>query len=248
MAGGRYIKLDLDVVRDRRISDGAKLMLGVLGSYDFGRRKGECWPGVADLSALAGIPQRTVKRQLAELVRAGFIERARRGKFATVTRFLDVPEMAPQEGDHDVPEMAPQEPVRGARTGTHVGPLLTVDGPEMALPYLMSERQKERPKENNEDSEFIAAGFKGPEDFESWFSDLHSKHPNPARRAAARTRLMDLVATRNFDGAAFEKRYAQWQQSPDWTDNNGRFAQNLFTFLDDGLYQREPRQPEVDTW
>lgn len=66
------------VIRDRRLSTGT-FETGYLISGLVNRQKGYAYPGLKSLAATLGVSERTVRRQIEELVRYGYLTKKRRG-------------------------------------------------------------------------------------------------------------------------------------------------------------------------
>lgn len=86
-----------------------------------------------------------------------------------------------------------------------------------------------------------AAGFDFPEDFERWWNALVAGHPNRNKNAVARTRIMESVLLGNFDRGKFQAGYERLKAgSPQWTEDGGRFAPNLYEIIANDLWKFAP--------
>ena len=88
---GYFVQLPLEVLFHPRLSDGAKVIYGVLQSFDgpdeTGQRKGYVWPSLPTLAKKSGKDERTVSRHLRALAQRGLI-RTKHGGQHKVTRYL----------------------------------------------------------------------------------------------------------------------------------------------------------------
>lgn len=89
--GGRFVQLPLKVLFHPRLSDGAKVIYGVLQSFDgpdeTGQRKGYVWPSLRTLSEKSHKSQRRVSEHLRALDGEDLIETKYGGQHR-VTRYL----------------------------------------------------------------------------------------------------------------------------------------------------------------
>ena len=85
-------------------------------------------------------------------------------------------------------------------------------------------------------------GWTGPEEFESWWVDLVKRHPNRNRNAVARARAIELVRDRLLIRSEFEAGYKSHLEANGerWTQDNGHFAPNLYSFMDDRMWKLAP--------
>jgi len=68
-----FLTIPLRIVRDRRLSDGAKLLAGVLRFHAWD--KDYCWPSQETLRGWLGVSRNTVRARVTELQNAGYIEK-----------------------------------------------------------------------------------------------------------------------------------------------------------------------------
>src|SRR5947209_3654985 len=82
----RFAKVPHVVMRDGRLSQGAKVLYGAIGEY---QRQNDCaWPGQRLLAADEGCSERQVRRYLHELKEAGLLVVQQRGLNHTNRYFL----------------------------------------------------------------------------------------------------------------------------------------------------------------
>ena len=88
---GYFVQLPLEVLFHPRVSDAAKVMYGVLQSFDgpdgTGQRKGYVWPSLPTLSERSHKSQRRVSEHLRALEEEGLI-RTEYGGQRRATRYL----------------------------------------------------------------------------------------------------------------------------------------------------------------
>ncbi len=91
---------------------------------------------------------------------------------------------------------------------------------------------------------FREAGWETLECFDGWWTQLLKKHPNQNRNAAAKVLAIELIQKGILKRGEFEDGYAAFAaaNSERWVEQNGRFAPNLWQFLEDRrwLHTRMP--------
>lgn len=98
----------------------------------------------------------------------------------------------------------------------------------------------------NEDR-WEGTGWKGLEEFETWWSGMVRKHPNKNRNGLAKTKAIDLIEQRVLKRGEFELGYSALAaaNADRWTEQNGRFATNLWDLLEDRLWQHSGDEEQV---
>jgi len=98
--------------------------------------------------------------------------------------------------------------------------------------------------ERKKDAEllWLSAGFANPDDFEDWFLNLVSNHPNRNYNAQARMHLFELIVAGQFLRDEFDSGYAALRESKldDWLKDGGKFATNLFEIVRNNLWKFTP--------
>ena len=83
----RFSIQPIGVIRDATLSDCAKVVAQGIGA--FMSPDGLSWPGVRAIAKELGRSERTIKRGIAELVRAGYLTRKRRRRQAAILTWSD---------------------------------------------------------------------------------------------------------------------------------------------------------------
>jgi Helix-turn-helix domain len=89
---------------------------------------------------------------------------------------------------------------------------------------------------------FPCGGWDTPEDFENWWRRLVQGHPNKNRNGVARTKALELVMAGTLDQSEFDEGYSSLRAAAGerWMEQNGRYAPNLWQFLDDLAWKCAP--------
>lgn len=86
------------IAADSRLSSHAARVAIVISSH-LSRMYGDAWPSIETIAAEAGSSERTAERGIAELCKAGYLERRRRG-FSQSNRYT-IPETSPHRRNSD---------------------------------------------------------------------------------------------------------------------------------------------------
>ncbi len=248
---GVFIPLGLLAFPD--ISDGAKLLYGRLCM--FAGKEGECFADRRAIATEMGSSEATIGRQFEELIGAAFIRRIRRGRGLTSRcEFLWHPVLAAcQRTTADSSKVSAQETVMTAHFCTSDRSEVSGGYKEDKTPLqdsLTTERAREvteQPKPvlhfpQHQRSDWPQGGFDGPDDFEGWWDHLVRDHPNKNRNAVAKTKALEMLIAGQLNRVAFDEGYlsARTAAGERWTAEHGRYAPNLFRFLEDQLWKHAP--------
>lgn len=98
------------------------------------------------------------------------------------------------------------------------------------------------PRKGDVGETWRAAGWSGPEEFEFWWLQVVTNHPNKYRNAVAKTLAIELVAGGTFTREKFESGYAKLFESKrkDWTEQGGKYSPNLYEIIENRLYEFAP--------
>lgn len=91
---GGFIQLPTKILLDDRLSPGAMKAYTILLWYNFKHHR---YPGHGQASADFGIPERSLKRYLGELIAIGHVKRLRHGRGRPNSYHLPQPQLLPYE-------------------------------------------------------------------------------------------------------------------------------------------------------
>lgn len=88
---------------------------------------------------------------------------------------------------------------------------------------------------NRQVNDWPRGGWQDSEDFERWWMGIVEGHPNKNRNGIAKTKAVELVLTGVLNRNQFDEGYrkARTSAADRWTEQHGRYAPNLWQFLDD---------------
>ena len=147
------------------------------------------------------------------------------------------PSAAPSAETHSPSVRGAREPSAKAETLQNA-PETTGGTQSPHLPPVNSTARAQTPGNGNP---LLAAGFNSPEDFDGWWTELVGAHPNRNKNAVARSRVLEAVITGNFNRVKFQEGYARLKAgSPEWAEDRGRFAPNLYEIVANDLWKFAP--------
>ncbi len=247
----------LGLLRFKEIGDGAKLLYGRLCL--FAGKNGECFAERTALAKEMGVSVATIGRQLEELVNAEFIRRVRRGRGRTaLCQFLWHPALESCERAHsDSAKMRGQEAPKSAelrhqeeaQTAQECVPdsailrhtikedKIPLKDSLAAVRVCESPLRRERPSffKRQQHSDWPCGGWQDLEDFELWWQRVVDGHPNKNKNGIAKTKALELLFAGVLKRTEFDEGYlnARTAAGERWTEQHGRYAPNLWQFLDD---------------
>ncbi len=86
-------------------------------------------------------------------------------------------------------------------------------------------------------------GWQNREDFDAWWGDLVRGHPNKNHSTAAKAKALEQIRAGQLERTQFDKGYAALRaiNANRWAEQNGRYAPNLLSILEDCLWKFSPR-------
>lgn len=190
------------IAADSELSSHAARAAIVISSH-LSRTKGDAWPSIKTIAACAGSPRRTVERAIAELCKAGYLERRRRG-FSLSNSYV-IPDTSPHRCNADLVSIpatgggnGPDSPAKGggnddaipAMCGGSVPPPLADHSRHEWRTNPLIEPIEDNPKEEtyppaSEIEVSAAARESSPPDWKQGFEAFWVQYPRKKGKGAA---------------------------------------------------------------